>query len=189
MGTPSGGHGARDAQGLRWRRRVTVLHHPQGPTPAAAAGTVPHSDCSATPGGGADPDALRARLQPVWTRGGRAPTCLLLTAVLCMVLVPHPAWPCACGCGVFEVGTPSLLPSGTGGQLWVEYDFQDQYRNWSGTTRAPASQNGDRRLRTNFVTVGAQYMFNRDWGAMLEVPYAQREFASVQGTGKVESFS
>jgi hypothetical protein len=114
---------------------------------------------------------------------------LLLTALLCVILVPHRAWPCACGCGVFEVGTPSLLPSGTGGQLWVEYDFQDQYRNWSGTTRAPASQNGDRRLRTNFVTVGAQYMFNRDWGAMLEVPYAQREFASVQGNGKVESFS
>jgi hypothetical protein len=161
----------------------------QEPPPSAAADTVSQSTCTATHGDCAHPHTTCPRLQPVWSRACQAPRCLLLVAVLCVILVPRSAWPCACGCGVFEVGTPSLLPSGTGGQLWVEYDFQDQYRNWSGTTSAPASANGDRRLRTNFVTVGAQYMFNRSWGAMLEVPYAQREFASVQDNGKVKSFS
>ena len=39
---------------------------------------------------------------------------------------------CACGCGVFDVGTSSMLPQGTGGVAWFEYDYQNQNRNRSG---------------------------------------------------------
>lgn len=108
---------------------------------------------------------------------------------MCAVLVPSRAWPCACGCGVFEVGTPSLFPAGAGAQVWLEYDFQDQNQNWSGTSSAPGSQNDDKELRTNFITMGAQYMFNRSWGGMLEVPYVQRFFKGTQDNGQVEGFS
>jgi len=118
----------------------------------------------------------------------RLPGRALLGALLAVTLLRATAWPCACGCGVFEVGTPSLLPNGAGAQLWLEYDFQDQNQNWSGTSSAPASQNDDRRLRTHFVTVGAQYMLDRSWGLMLEVPYAQRNFTGAQDDGRVESF-
>jgi hypothetical protein len=52
----------------------------------------------------------------------------------------------------------------------------DQYINWHATTPASGTQNNDKRLETNFVTVGAQYMFNRSWGAMLEVPYWERNY-------------
>ena len=120
----------------------------------------------------------------------RSPKSVLIAAVLLVGLTARAGWPCACGCGVFEVGTPSLLPNGAGGQAWFEYNFQDQYRNWSGTSRAPSSQNDDKRLRTNFFNLGAQYMFDRDWGVMLTVPWLQRDFKSAdEDTGEIGRFS
>jgi len=94
-------------------------------------------------------------------------------------LMPALTWACACGCGVFEVATPSLLPSGAGGMAWVDYDFMDQYINWHATTPASEGQNNDKKLETNFVTAGGQYMFNRSWGAMIEVPYWQRDYTGT----------
>jgi len=101
---------------------------------------------------------------------------LLLAAVFFVVLTPSLSWACACGCGVFEVATPSLLPNGSGAMVWTEWDYMDQNINWHATTPASAGHNNDKKLETNFVTVGAQYMFNRSWGAMLEVPYWQRNY-------------
>src|SRR5580700_6344109 len=98
---------------------------------------------------------------------------LLVAAVLVVGLTPGMVWACACGCGVFEVATPSLLPSGAGGMAWVDYDFMDQYINWHATTPASEGQNNDKKLETNFVPAGGQYMFNRSRGAMIEVPYWQ----------------
>jgi hypothetical protein len=63
-----------------------------------------------------------------------------------------------------------------GGQVWTEYDWMDQYINWHATTPASAGQNNDKKLKTNFFTLGGQYMFNRSWGAMMEIPYWQREY-------------
>ena len=34
-----------------------------------------------------------------------------------------PIYACACGCGVFDVGTASMLPQGPGGMAWLEYDL------------------------------------------------------------------
>jgi hypothetical protein len=116
---------------------------------------------------------------------------LLTTLLLLVGLTPSLVRACACGCGVFEVATPSLLPNGAGGTAWVEYDYMDQYINWHATQPASETQNNDKKLETNFVTVGGQYMFNRSWGAMIEVPYWQRNWtgAQVGNNGDVQSFN
>ena len=57
----------------------------------------------------------------------------------------------------------------------------DQNQNWSGTASAPAADNPDKRIRTNFWTAGAQYSFNRSWTAELDVPYWERLFANAAG--------
>jgi len=116
----------------------------------------------------------------------RAAATLLMSAVL-LAAAPGAALACACGCGIFEIGTASLLPSGPGVTGFLEYDYADQNRNWSGSSRAPAADNEDRDIRTHFLTAGFQYMSGDGWGVMAEVPYWQRHFETDTGTG-VESF-
>src|SRR5208282_363784 len=106
----------------------------------------------------------------------RAARCVLAATIFAIALTPGLVWACACGCGVFEVATPSLLPMGAGAMSWIEYDFMNQYINWHATTPASGFYNNDKKLATNFVTVGGQYMFDRSWGAMLEVPYWERNY-------------
>src|SRR5208282_281940 len=106
----------------------------------------------------------------------RAARCVLAATIFAIALTPGLVWACACGCGVFEVATPSLLPMGAGAMTWVEYDFMNQYIDWHATQPASGFYNNDKKLATNFVTVGGQYMFNRSWGAMLEVPYWERNY-------------
>ena len=91
-------------------------------------------------------------------------------------LSPGAAWACACGCGVFDVATSSMFPEGAGGTAFISYDYQDQNKNWSGTSSAPAANNDDKKIETHFVTLGLQYMFNRKWGAQIELPYWTRTF-------------
>lgn len=59
--------------------------------------------------------------------------------------------------------------------------FQDQNRNWSGASRAPAANNVDKEISTNFLTTGLQYLFDRAWGAQIEVPYVSRYFKTTGG--------
>jgi len=92
-----------------------------------------------------------------------------------------PLYACACGCGIFDVGTASMLPPGAGGMVWLEYAFQDQNINWSGSSRAPAADNPDKEIRTSFITAGLQYMFSRAWGFQVEVPTAYRYFSTTGG--------
>jgi hypothetical protein len=108
--------------------------------------------------------------------------------ILCGILAaPAPALACACGCSVFDVGTSSLLPSGPGGTVFLEYDLLDQTRNWGGSSRAPAADNTDKRIRSNFYVAGGQYMFNDEWGVMGELPYTQRSLASTDSGSLVKS--
>ena len=97
------------------------------------------------------------------------------------MLAPSVGWACACGCGVFDVGTSSMFPTGEGGMAFLNYAYQDQNRNWSGTSQAPAANNDDKDIETHFVTFGLQYMFNRSWGAQVEAPYDFRYFKSEDG--------
>jgi hypothetical protein len=96
--------------------------------------------------------------------------------LLAGVLVPGAAWACACGCGVFDVATSSMFPEGAGGMAFLNYDYQDQNQNWSGNSSAPASNNGDKEIETDFLTLGLQYMFDRSWGVQAELPYWVRTF-------------
>ena len=109
----------------------------------------------------------RACISNFWRTAGR----LLLAVGFVIALTPSLSWACACGCSIFDVGTPSLLPDGPGGTVWLEYDFANQYINWHHTEPASEGANSDKQIKTHFLTVGGQYMFNRDWGAMVTVPY------------------
>jgi len=64
---------------------------------------------------------------------------------------------------------------------FLQYDYQDQNRNWSGSATAPAGNNDDKEITTHFTTLGVQYMFNSSWGTQIEVPYDFRSFKTDIG--------
>ncbi|MGA9780235.1 MAG: hypothetical protein ACLPRE_09225 [Limisphaerales bacterium] len=99
--------------------------------------------------------------------------------LLAVMAVPGVVHACACGCGVFDVGGSSMFPEGQGGMAWLQYDYQDQNRNWSGYSQAPAANNGDKEIVTHFITAGLQYMFNESWGVKLELPDDYRSFKTT----------
>jgi hypothetical protein len=96
-------------------------------------------------------------------------------------LLPASCLACACGCGVFSVGTGALVDDGASQVAYLEYGYVDQDQNWSGTSAAPAADNDDKRLRTSFYTIGAQYAFDRDWSTSFSVPYLDRSMTSADG--------
>jgi hypothetical protein len=102
---------------------------------------------------------------------------------------PGAAAACACGCGVFDVATSEMFPVSSGGMVFLEQDFMDQNQNWSGTSPAPAADDTDQRIRTNFWTLGGQYLFDRSWGVEVEVPYWERLFDTTAGAGAPQSFT
>ena len=59
--------------------------------------------------------------------------------MLAGIAAARTAWGCACGCDIFDVGTSSMFPNHAGWMAYVDYDFQDQNQNWSGTSPAAAS--------------------------------------------------
>jgi hypothetical protein len=61
-------------------------------------------------------------------------------------------------------------------RVFVDWDHSNQNRNWSGTSSAPAANNSDKHIFTDWFRLGFQYMFNRDWGIMATLPYANRTF-------------
>jgi hypothetical protein len=103
----------------------------------------------------------------------------MVCGLLAGVLAPSVVHACACGCGVFDVATSSMLPNGQGGMAYLQYDFQDQSCNWSGTSMADAANNPDKEIKTDFVTAGLQYMFNSSWGFQFELPYDYRTFKTT----------
>jgi len=92
------------------------------------------------------------------------------------MLAPSIVHACACGCGVFDVGGSGMLPNGAGGMASLQYDFMDQNHNWSGSSQAPAANNDDKKLESQFTSLGLQYMFNSSWGVQTELPYTFRYF-------------
>ncbi len=72
-----------------------------------------------------------------------------------------------------------MFPNGAGGMAYLQYAFQDQDRNWNGTSQAPAANNPDKQIETDFFFAGFQYMFNSSWGVQLEVPYDYRTFKTT----------
>jgi len=109
----------------------------------------------------------------------------MLGGVLSAALAPSAAWACACGCGVFDVATSSMFPSGPGEMVFLNYYYQDQDRNWSGTSQAPAANNSDKEIETHFFSLGLQHMFNYSWGIQAEVPYDYRTFRTTDNAGNL----
>jgi hypothetical protein len=109
---------------------------------------------------------------------------------LILALLPSTSHACACGCGVFDVGTAAMFPQHSGVMGYLEYDYMDQDRNWSGSSRAPADNNEDKRILTRFMNAGLQYQFDRNWGVSVEVPYWHRYFQTVdEATGDIVDFT
>jgi len=104
---------------------------------------------------------------------------LLMVALLFLALAPRAARGCACGCGVFQVGTAYMLPQSQGGMVTLDYDYQDQNQNRHGTAAAPPADNDDKEIRTHFITADLQYMVDRSWGIEVEVPYWNRYFRTT----------
>ncbi len=113
----------------------------------------------------------------------------LLTAVCLAALSPVPAFACACGCGVFDVSTGSMMPTTEGGTAWLEYDYLNQTESRSGTHSAPRADNTDKLIHTDFVTAGGQYLFNRSWGVQVQVPYWNRNFKTAQDDGSTPTLN
>lgn len=121
----------------------------------------------------------------------RVSAVLRLTLAMLMLLsaAPRSLWACACGCGVFQVGTSSMFPTQTGLMPYIEYDYMDQDQNWSGSGPATAANNGDKEIRTSFVTAGVQDMVSRDWGFSVELPYWDRYFRTTLDNGAIGAFT
>jgi hypothetical protein len=100
----------------------------------------------------------------------------MLFGIIASALVPGFALGCACGCGVFDVGTAAMILTEPGAMLYLEDDYQDQKQNWVGSQAAPAANNTDKEIATHFGGVGFDYNFNRDWGMSVKVPYWFRTF-------------
>jgi len=120
-------------------------------------------------------------------RAGTLSLLLLSPLAFFAALAPSQALACACGCGVFDVATSSMFPTGSGGTVFLELDYQDQNQNWSGTSKAPSGNNGDKEIKTYFFTAGLQYMFNRSHGIQVEVPYWNRTFKTDTNFGNPPS--
>lgn len=102
---------------------------------------------------------------------------------------PGLAAACACGCGVFDVGTAAMVLTHPGGMLYLEDDYQDQDQNWVGAHAAPAANNADKEIETHFGGLGFDYNFNRDWGMSLKVPYWFRTLRTDIGTAALPEVS
>lgn len=107
-------------------------------------------------------------------------TALLISALVSPVFYTKDASACACGCGVLNVGTSSLIPNCEGGIAFLQYDYLNQSRNWQGSNKSDPSNNDDKQIKSQVITAGAQYMFNRDWGITARVPYMNRFIKSME---------
>ena len=100
-----------------------------------------------------------------------------------LLLTSHSLQACACGCGIFDVGTLWNMPTKSGGMIYTSYSFSSQSQNWNNMGPSAAANNNDRLIQTSWTTYGAQYFFNRSWGVELQVPTANRLFYRSSDSG------
>lgn len=106
---------------------------------------------------------------------------LRATVAAVSLLVPAIGQACACGCGLFDVGSGTMMPSLSdyGASAWLRYSFMDQNRNWQGASPAPAADNPDKDLRTDALTFGGNYMIDRSWTVMADLPILRRRLTTI----------
>ncbi len=114
----------------------------------------------------------------MWRRG---PLLFLGTTLSVALLAPRGAEACACGCGVFDVGASTLMPtdSDSGFSVWLRYTYMDQNQNWEGGSKAPAADNNDKSIKTSFYTLGIRYMIDHSWTVMAELPTYSRSLTTT----------
>ena len=113
---------------------------------------------------------------------------LAATAVAFTLAAPGLASACACGCGGFGVGAGNLIPLAGGGTVYVETDYLDQNHNFASASRAPAANNDDKEIQTEFVTIGGQYSLSANWRVAAEVPIEHRLFRTAADDGGIDRF-
>jgi len=98
-----------------------------------------------------------------------------------LLLAPGATLACACGCGIFDVGDDALMPNNanSGLAVWFRLAYMDQNQNWEGNHSAPASDNGDKQINTTFYFVGGQYVINRNWTVMAQLPVFDRALTTT----------
>jgi hypothetical protein len=112
---------------------------------------------------------------------------VFIAAFMLVEFLPASSNACACGCNVFSVGSPWDMPTVSGFKMFLLYDHMDQRTNWSNWNSATPQLNDDKELRSNFYTLGLQFMANRDWGIMIEAPVWERYFATADEMGNILS--
>lgn len=100
----------------------------------------------------------------------------LLTLIF--IFAANQALACACSNGISNVGTSSIIPNGEGGTIFTQYDYIAQTRNWHQNKKSD-KHNHDQRIETQTITLGGQYMFNRDFGVQARLPYVNRKVISM----------
>ena len=118
-------------------------------------------------------------------------TTIVLAFVPLVGLSTTAAYACACGCSVFDVGG-GLLPqeNDSGGRIFLEYWTLNQNTNWVGNAPASGALNQDKHVVTQWLNVGFQYMFNRDWGIIVRLPTTDRNFTTTNlDTGGIQTFN
>ena len=110
-------------------------------------------------------------------------TRILTPLAAAFAFVPSLAAACACGCGVFSVGADALNPTLGKGEIGLEYDYMDQTQDWSGHARAPAADNSDKEIKTDFFTLTGQYRLSPTWAVRAEIPLSSRAFRTENAAG------
>ena len=109
-----------------------------------------------------------------------------------VLLMPSIASACSsCGCTLTSDFLSQGLSGAHGFMLDLRYDYlnQNQLRTGTGTISSVAASsvdNGDKEVerytRNNYLTLGMDYIFNRDWSINVQVPYIDRKHSTL-GTG------
>jgi len=109
--------------------------------------------------------------------GAKTPVLLTLLAGL----APANAMACACGCGIFDTGVTSITPqdSASGLSLFVRFSPMDQDTNHEAGHVASPDDNADKRIQTDFYTVGVNYVIQHKWLVLAELPVIHRNFTTT----------
>ena len=104
-----------------------------------------------------------------------------VATLLALAAMPSAAHACACGCGIFDLGDGSITPtnSDSGFSVWARFAHMAQSQLREGGHDADPADNGDKRIATDFYTLGGQYMINRQWMVMAEMPLIARAFTTT----------
>jgi hypothetical protein len=123
----------------------------------------------------------------------RAISTAALGAACLALLTPVSAFACACGCGIFDAGITGITPqdSDSGLSVFARYSTMDQDSNREAGHVASPDDNSDKRIQTDFYTLGINYVIGHKWMVMAELPMYHRQFtttgADTQGNPVIET--